>query len=405
MPRRTPGSQRALREANQRRLIRALRSAGSLTQAQIARVTGLSAATVSNIVRELRANGTVVVSPTSSGGRRAQAVSLARDIGLAVGVHITATRLRAAVSDMGYEVLAEESIQYDAGQSPERGLRRAEWLVNTLLRQARVDHARVKGIGVAVRGQVDSDGRLVTSTGLASWEGVDVASALTDRTGLPVEVVADARAAVLAELSWGAGQGHTDVAYLQLSDEVSAALVLGGEVYSGSGGLAGEFGHITVDEQGRICRCGNRGCLQTVVGGPYLVDLLPHHQGEPRPTLDRVVQAALDGDLGCRRVVADAGRAVGGAAAVLCNLLNPRRLIVGGELAAAGDLLLAPLEEMLRRQTLPRAAGMVDVVAAELSEAAAVRGALATVVRAKNPLDADSLDTDIGPLDPEAQLA
>lgn len=383
----TPGSQSALREANQRRLLRALRAAGSMTQAQIARTTGLSAATVSNIVRELRDLGMVTVSPTSSGGRRAQSVSLARDAGLAVGVHVSASHLRAAICDMAYEVLAEEQIPYDVNQSPERGLRRAEWLVSTLVRQARVDRTKIRGIGVALPGPIEAEsGQLGAGTVLAAWRGVDIASELSQRVGLPVEVANDAHAAVLGELIWGAGRDVTDLAYLKLSSSVGAALVINGEVYKGYGGLAGEFGHITVNEQGRICRCGNRGCLETVVGGPYLLELLPHHPERRRLTLDQLIAAALDGDLGSRRVIADAGRAVGAAAAVLCNLLNPQRLIVGGELAAAGELLLAPIEEALVRQTLPSAVRMVDVVPAELAALGAVRGALASVVRAATPL-------------------
>jgi len=383
----TPGSQSALREANQRRLLRALSSAGSMTQAQIARTTGLSAATVSNIVRELRDLGMVTVSPTSSGGRRAQSVSLARGTGLAVGVHVTASHLRAAICDMAYDVLAEERIPYDVTQSPERGIRRAEWLVATLIRQARVDRTKIRGIGVAVPGPIEErTGRLGAGTVLATWQGVDIAAELSRRVGMRVQVANDAHAAALGESIWGAGRDIPDLAYLKLSSSVGAALVINGKVYKGYGGLAGEFGHITVNEQGRICRCGNRGCLETVVGGPYLLELLPVDPGQPRPTLERLVAAALDGDLGSRRVIADAGRAVGAAAAVLCNLLNPQRLVVGGELAGAGELLLAPIQEALVRQALPAAVRMVEVVPAELADSAAVRGALAAVVRSATPL-------------------
>jgi predicted NBD/HSP70 family sugar kinase len=383
----TPGSQSALREANQRRLLRAISSAGSMTQAQIARTTGLSAATVSNIVRELRDLGMVTVSPTSSGGRRAQSVSLARGTGLAVGVHVTASHLRAAICDMAYDVLVEERIPYDVTQSPERGIRRAEWLVATLIRQARVDRTKIRGIGVAVPGPIEErTGRLGAGTVLATWQGVDIAAELSRRVGMRVQVANDAHAAALGESIWGAGRDIPDLAYLKLSSSVGAALVINGKVYKGYGGLAGEFGHITVNEQGRICRCGNRGCLETVVGGPYLLELLPVDPGQPRPSLERLVAAAIDGELGSRRVIADAGRAVGAAAAVLCNLLNPQRLVVGGELAGAGDLLLAPIREALVRQALPAAVRMVEVVPAELAGSAAVRGALAAVVRSATPL-------------------
>ena len=173
----------------------------------------------------------------------------------------------------------------------------------------------------------------------------------------------------------------SDLVYVKLSMSVSAALVLRGGLYPGAAGLAGQIGHITVDEQGRICRCGNRGCLETVVGGASLLDLLPAGWTTAHPSLDALVDAAVQGDLGCRRIIADAGRAIGAAAAMLCNVLNPRRLVVGGELADAGDLLLNPLREALHRQTLPRSAALTDVVPAELGHRAPALGAVAVLER------------------------
>lgn len=152
-------------------------------------------------------------------------------------------------------------------------------------------------------------------------------------------------------------------------------------LYDGAAGLAGQIGHITVDEQGRICRCGNRGCLETLVGGASLLALLPPGWTSHTPDLHALVDAATQGDLGCRRIIADAGRAVGVAAAMLCNVLNPRRMVVGGELAEADDLLLNPLRETLARQTLPRAAALMDVIPAELGERAAALGAVALLER------------------------
>jgi predicted NBD/HSP70 family sugar kinase len=387
----TPGSQSALREANQGRVIRAVRSAGSLTQAEIARTTGLSAATVSNIVRQLRLSGAVIVTPTSSGGRRAQRVSLVKATGLLVGVEIEAARLRAVLCDREHKVLAEESIPYDAAPSVERGLRRTEWLISTLLRQARVDRREVRGVGVAVPGPVDSaSGRVAAPALLAAWQGIEISDELGDRLDLPVYVANDANAAALGELTWGAGRGVADLVYLKLSGGVGAALVLRGEIYSGAGGLAGEIGHITVNEQGRICRCGNRGCLETMVGAPYLLELLqrPGHSG-PEPTMRTLVEAALDGDLGSRRVIADAGRVIGAAAAMLCNVLNPERVIVGGDLAEAEELLLDPIREALSRQTLPSAAALVEVLPAELGERATALGAVAYV---EQMLDESGID-------------
>ena len=129
----TPGSQSSLHRANLERVVRAVRLAGSLTQAEIARSTGLSAATVSNIVRELRDNGTVQVTPTSSGGRRARSVALSGDAGIVVGVDFGHSHLRVAVGNLAHQVLAEQSEPIDVDASASQGFDRAEQLVARLV--------------------------------------------------------------------------------------------------------------------------------------------------------------------------------------------------------------------------------------------------------------------------------
>ena len=134
-----------------------------------------------------------------------------------------------------------------------------------------------------------------------------------------------------------------------------------------------------VDEQGPMCRCGNRGCLETFAGANALLDLLRRSHGADL-TVERMVGLAREGDPGCQRVLADAGRVVGRAVAALCNQFNPERVIVGGKLAAAGDLLIGPLEEAVRRYAIPAAAEEVRVVPGALEERAELLGALVLVV-------------------------
>jgi predicted NBD/HSP70 family sugar kinase len=381
----TPGSQSALREANLRRVLCAVRAAGSLTQAEIVRSTGLSAATVSNLVRELQASALVVVTPTAT-GRRAQNVSLSQLKGLAIGIEMGQEHLRIAICDMGYRELIEQRIDYDIA---EWGLRTVDWLVSKLLREARVDRSEVRGVGVSVPGPLDPvTGGVRSVTLVPSWQGadIDITAELSGRLDLPVQLITNINAAALGELACGASRSTTEMVYVQLSTSVEAALVIRGEVYPGSSGLAGQLGHITIDESGQVCRCGNRGCLETVVGGPHLLDLLPRSARE-RLTLRGLVQTAVDGDLGSRRVIGDAGRAVGAAAAMLCNVLNPRQIVLGGELSRAGELLLDPIRQVLRRRTLPATAELVEVRCGELGDRAVMMGALATVVRGTDVID------------------
>ncbi|MEU1782371.1 ROK family transcriptional regulator [Streptomyces abikoensis] len=376
----TPGSQSSLHRANLERVVRAVRMAGSLTQAEIARTTGLSAATVSNIVRELKDGGTVEVTPTSSGGRRARSVSLSGDAGIVVGVDFGHTHLRVAVGNLAHQVLAEDAEPLDVDASAEEGLRRAESLVRTLITKAGIDPHKIIGVGLGVPGPIDVESGVLGSTAiLPGWAGTNPRDDLATRLGVPVHVDNDANLGALGELVWGAGRGATDLAYIKVASGVGAGLVINGKIYRGPGGTAGEIGHITLDESGPVCRCGNRGCLETFTAARYILPLLHSAHGTDL-TVPRVVELAREGDPGCRRVISDVGRYIGSGVANLCNLLNPSRVVLGGDLADSGELVLAPIRESVSRYAIPSAARRLEVVPGALGGRSEVLGALALVL-------------------------
>lgn len=326
----TPGSQSSLHRANLERVVRAVRLAGSLTQAEIARSTGLSAATVSNIVRELKEGGTVEVTDTSAGGRRARSVSLSGDAGIVIGVDFGHTHLRVAVGNLAHQVLAEESAPLDVDASWAEGFDRAEALVGELIAGIGVGREKVIGVGLGVPGPIDVESGTLGSTAiLPGWAGINPRQELSQRLGVPVYVDNDANLGALGELVWGSGRGVKDLAYIKVASGVGAGLVINGQIYRGPGGTAGEIGHITLDESGPVCRCGNRGCLETFAAARYVLPLLQSTHG-PELTMERVVELAREGDPGCRRVIADVGRHVGSGVANLCNVLNPSRVVLGG---------------------------------------------------------------------------
>ncbi|MFF9850289.1 ROK family transcriptional regulator [Streptomyces litmocidini] len=376
----TPGSQTSLHRANLERVVRAVRMAGSLTQAEIARTTGLSAATVSNIVRELKDGGTVEVTPTSAGGRRARSVSLSSDAGIVIGVDFGHTHLRVAVGNLAHQVLAEETEPLDVDGSAAEGFDRAEQLVKRLIRATGIGPDKVIGVGLGVPGPIDvSSGTLGSTSILPGWSGINPAEELSGRLGVPVHVDNDANLGALGELVWGSGRGVKDLAYIKVASGVGAGLVIDGRVYRGPGGTAGEIGHITLDESGPVCRCGNRGCLETFTAARYVLPLLRPSHG-PDLTMERVVQLAREGDPGCRRVIADVGRHIGSGIANLCNLLNPSRVVLGGDLAEAGELVLAPIRDSVSRYAIPSAARQLSLVQGALGGRAEVLGALALVL-------------------------
>jgi glucokinase-like ROK family protein len=376
----TPGSQSSLHRANLERVVRAVRLAGSLTQAEIARSTGLSAATVSNIVRELRDNGTVQVTSTSSGGRRARSVALSGDAGIVVGVDFGHSHLRVAVGNLAHQVLAEQSEPIDVDASASQGFDRAEQLVARLVESTGISPDKVLGVGLGVPGPIDVESGALGSTAiLPGWSGINPRQELSDRLGVPVQVDNDANLGALGELVWGGGRGVKDLAYIKVASGVGAGLVIDGRIYRGPGGTAGEIGHITLDESGPVCRCGNRGCLETFTAARYVLELLRGSHGDGL-TVPKMVQLAREGDPGCRRVIGDVGRHIGMGVASLCNLLNPSRVVLGGDLAEAGELVLGPIRESVSRYAIPSAAQRLSVVPGSLGARAEVLGALALVL-------------------------
>ena len=199
------------------------------------------------------------------------------------------------------------------------------------------------------------------------------------RLDVPVLVDNDANLGALGEAVYGAGQGARRLRLRQglLRHRRGADPQRPPLPRAGTGWRASSATSL-VDPKGAVCRCGNRGCLETAASAPAVLRAAAAQprRRSPSRTCSRL---AREGDLGCRRVIADAGRAVGGAAALLCNILNPRRIVVGGDLAAAGDLLLDGVRESVRRFALPAAADAAEVVAGVLGERAEVLGALALV--------------------------
>ncbi len=380
------GSLGSLRELNRLRVVDALRSAGRLSRSDIARRTGLSRSTVSTLVGDLVERGFIVERTDDDGregsvqGRPPTMLSLDRSAGAAVGVEFDHNRVRVAVSDLSRTVLAEANepadVDHDAGQSMDLVAR----LVDGALADAGVEGNRVLGVGVAIAGPVDPDHiALHPSSILPGWEGVELATELGSRLGLPVYVDNDANLGALAEVTLGAGRNVSHAAYLQIGVGVGAGLIVDGRPFRGAFGAAGEIGHMVVDDGGAICRCGNRGCLETVASGPALSRLLADSRGEDL-SVAQIIELAENGDLGCRRAIADAGRHVGRAVGALCNLFNPQMVVVGGELSQAGELLLGPLRESVMRSAVPMATGGLDVVAGTLGERANVLGALALAI-------------------------
>jgi predicted NBD/HSP70 family sugar kinase len=211
-----------------------------------------------------------------------------------------------------------------------------------------------------VPGPVDKrTGMLHAGSILASWAGADVAGGLSKRLGLPVFMDNDANLGALAEMTLGLGGGAEVLLYVLLSVGVGLGIGIDGQVFRGAGGIAGELGHVVIDDMGPLCRCGNRGCLESKVSVNTLRDAM--RDGHGPVSVKDFLQMALDRNIGAQRIIGAAAGQVGRLVGDLCNYFNPDVVLVGGELSAAGDIVLNPLRDSLRRYAIARARENVRV--------------------------------------------
>jgi predicted NBD/HSP70 family sugar kinase len=374
-----PGSQTALRLSNQQRIIRSLLDQGPSTQAALSRLTGLSTATVSNIVRVLSDQGVVATAPVTRSGRRALEVSVIGTGASAVGIDLGRRHTRVVLASLDYQIIAEEAI--DAGdQDAATRLDTAATILARLLVTTGRSRSSVIGVGVGIPGSIDSrTGSAAVGGIVPEWVGVDLED-IEKRLKLPAYLDNDANLGSLAEITWGPHTGTSNLIFVKIATGIGAGLILNGLQHRGHIGVTGEIGHMPIHEHGLLCRCGNRGCLETVASTRIMLELLGRSSSPARSVAD-ILKHAEAGDRATLRVIDDAGQAVGRALATVANLINPETVVVGGPLAGLGETLLEPIRLGLRRYAVPVVADSTTVVMSSLGDKAEALGAAALVLQ------------------------
>lgn len=380
----SPGTAASVRARNLLLVAEYVQAHRMTTRADLARATGLSRTAVSSLVGELLGRSVLVEPAERSGqadlgaatGRPATALSLDPSGGVLVGIHLEHDGVQVALADLTTKIIDETQHDLDVDHEPADTLEYAAGTALDLIDRHGLDPRSVLGLGVAVAAPVTLATHALSPTMvLRDWAGIDIADRLHERTGIPIHVGNDANLGALAEWRLGAGQVTDDLIYVMLSDGVGAGLVLDGRLYEGGAGGAGELGHVTVQPNGEVCRCGNRGCLETVVGTKSLIGALGNTGAQVAGSDDLVALAARDHPV-AQRVLTDAGRFVGQALAGPCTVLDPRLIVVGGKNARASAPLIQGIHDALSRSLSPLNNRSIDVVVGELGDRAELLGAL-----------------------------
>lgn len=385
-----------IRHINRRATLELIRfTPGGISRAELARQIDLTRSTVSAIVADLVDAGLVreAESGPTTGGRRPILLEMNPRRGYVVGVDMGATHLSVVVADFLSHVIYEADAAFDVRNGPQACLEIVDEQVRRALQQKGLSFEQVLAIGVGVPGPVLAEAGIVSAPPIMpGWDGFPIRDHLHGLWGCPVSLNNDAELGALGEWAFGAGRARRHMAYIKVGSGIGAGLILDGRIYRGARGLAGEIGHLTIEQNGPQCSCGNYGCLEALAGGAAIArkaqeavwagkrTQLSSIKPPEGITAREVGEAARLGDLVAQKVVAEAGAYLGIAIAGVVNLSNPSMVVVGGGVAQMGDLLLEPIRHVVNERCLRPAAQTVRITSAVLGRRSSSMGAVVQAV-------------------------
>ncbi len=377
-------------------ILRLIHSGQNYSRLDLARRTGLSPALITSIVRNLIAHNLVSEAPAVSSlvGRKPIPLEIRADAGHLIGVDIGSFYSRVVIADMNGRIIHQDQIETRIPDGRVRVVDRVFECVHQAIAASKVSRESILGAGVAHSGVIDTERGMVLSLPrpgqMAQWKNVPLRAIFEEEFHLPCLLEDSVRTMATAERYFGFGREHDDFLFIEAGMGIGAAIFIEGKLYRGAGGKAGEFGHITVDESGPLCSCGNHGCLESLASCAAVV-----HAGRvaiergvdskirelaggdlSRISIEVVAQAAIEGDSLAFRVLQEAATHIARGLADLVNLLNPRLIIFGGALFRAAPQLLAdPLRRIIRQRALEKSSNDVQLRVSPLGGEAGALGA------------------------------
>lgn len=388
-----PASQN-VKNFNKHAAVDLIRFASGISRTDLADQMGLTRAAVSLIVNDLLEGGVILEAESRSipNGRPPVVLEINPHYGLVAAVDMGATHMNLAISDFSAHIISETICSFDIRKGPAVCIPEVDLALRKLIASQGLQISDLHAVGVGVPGPVVTNAGMVISPPIMpGWDGFPIRDTLEKMWGLPVSLNNDAELGALGEWAYGAGRGEKNLAFIKVGSGIGAGLILNQQIYGGTTGSAGEIGHLTVEENGPLCTCGNHGCLEAFAGGhaiarqakilaesgkrtllsTYPIDAITAHE---------VADAAQRGDLPAQEVITRAGTFIGIAIAGLVNLINPSVVIIGGGVAQTGDLLTAPIRQVVRERSLRASEQSVRITTSILGRHSSLIGALVQAI-------------------------
>jgi glucokinase-like ROK family protein len=362
-----------------------------ISRVELARRMRLTRAAVSTIVNDLIASGIIREAGGIHvrSGRPAVELEVDPTRGYVAGIDFGASHLSILIADFRAHILEETEIAIDIQDGPKLCIYQADQLLHDLLVKAGLDLKDLQAIGVGVPGPIVLEaGMVLMPPIMPGWDRFPIRDTLEKMWDCPISVSNDSELGALGEWAAGAGRGIQNLAYIKIGTGIGAGFLLDGQIYRGVSGSAGEIGHLTIQENGPLCTCGNHGCLEAIAGGRAIALQAQEIARKDQRTqlanitpiesisAQHVVSAAQQGDLLAQKILKRAGTYLGVAIAGVVNMFNPGMVIIGGGVAQSGDILLEPIRLAVRQRSLPAATRAVRITTAMLGRRSSSMGAI-----------------------------
>ena len=306
-----------------------------------------------------------------------------------IGVDVGGTNVKIALVDFDGKIIYSNTVPTRAEMGYEAGVNNIKQAIKELMQETSATAKTIEAIGFGLPGQIDyKEGLVKNLPNIPGWVNIPLAKIIEEEFSIPTRLDNDVRCAALGELNFGAGKGCENLICITVGTGIGSGIVLNGKLVRGAANAAGEIGHIKMQMTGGpLCGCGDYGCFEAYASGPAIVTMAKEYisggksakykemapDGIITPYL--VAQAALQGDAVSIQIFKQMGKIIGTGLASVVNLLNPQKIIIGGGVADAGDILLEPIRQTILDRAMPIQGQSVEVVPAQLANSAGVIGA------------------------------
>jgi predicted NBD/HSP70 family sugar kinase len=395
------GNRDLIRAINRSAVLNNIKNHGPISRTETARLTGLSAATISGITAELMEQGLIFEKEegNSRGGRRPILLAINPRGGFVVGLKLAENQIVGVLTDLEVSIIAKHVQQLD-GRDLNTTVTALSQVVGILLRKGDIEPEHLLGVGVGLAGIIDAQKGILRYSPIFGWRDVPIGDLLRNQVQAPVTVGNDVNTLTLTEKWFGKGQGFDNLLTVTIGRGVGLGIIVNGQLYRGYQGGAGEFGHTVIDPDGPECACGNRGCLETFVSDPSLLGFaleavtrgdLP----DSVKTLDDLLRCAQDGNPVARAIYSRAGEVLGRGIANLINIFSPQQIIISGEGVGVGDLIFDSMYASIASHVMP---GLIEDTHIEVdvwNDDAWARGAAGLVLQElfESPVNRDEVKT------------